>query len=124
MLALQNGEALTERRISGTQDTQLSDTGQGVLYGTFAIMGFFAGSINVSYHRAPICGALVTTAYLGRLQNMLGPRLTLSLGTTGYSLYIGSLWAYQVHGTRWFLILAGALLGISISSLPLILYPG
>jgi hypothetical protein len=31
----------------GTQDTALSDTGQGVLYGTFAIMGFFAGSINV-----------------------------------------------------------------------------
>jgi hypothetical protein len=37
--------------------------------------------------------------------------MTLSIGTTGYSLYIGSLWAYQVHKTGWFVILAGALLG-------------
>ena len=49
---------------------------------------------------------------------MLGPRLTMSLGTTGYSLYIGSLWAYQVHGTRWFLILAGGILGFSEYLLP------
>lgn len=48
---------------------------------------------------------------------MLGPRLTLSIGTTGYSLYIGALWAYQVHKTRWFLILAGALLGCTASLL-------
>lgn len=57
-------------------------------------MGFFAGSVN----------------------NLLGPRLTFSLGTTGYSLYIGSLWAFQLHGTRWFLILAGAILGVSKSA--------
>jgi hypothetical protein len=31
----------------------------------------------------------------------------------GYSLYIGGLWAYQVHGTEWFLILSGAILGFS-----------
>lgn len=31
----------------GTQDTQLSDTANGVLYGCFAIAGFFAGSVNV-----------------------------------------------------------------------------
>jgi MFS family permease len=43
--------------------------------------------------------------------------LTLSIGSTGYSLYIGALWAYQVHGTRWFLILAGALLGCTASLL-------
>ncbi|ROW04157.1 hypothetical protein VSDG_00928 [Cytospora chrysosperma] len=79
----------------GTQDTQLSDTANGVLYGCFAIAGFFAGSVN----------------------NMLGPRMTLSIGSTGYSLYIGALWAYQVHGTRWFLILAGALLGCTASLL-------
>ncbi|KUI55303.1 hypothetical protein VP1G_02715 [Cytospora mali] len=79
----------------GTQDTQLSDTANAVLYGVFAVAGFFAGSVN----------------------NMLGPRLTLSIGTTGYSLYIGSLWAFQVHGTRWFLILAGAILGLTASML-------
>lgn len=48
---------------------------------------------------------------------MLGPRLTLSIGTTGYSLYIGGLWAYQVHGVRWFLILSGAILGITAALL-------
>lgn len=37
---------------SGTQDTALSDTANAVLYGVFAIMGIFAGSINVS----PIAG--------------------------------------------------------------------
>lgn len=74
----------------GTEDVQLSDTANAVLYACFAIMGFFAGSVN----------------------NILGPRLTLSLGASGYSLYIGALWSFQVHGTRWFLILAGALLGI------------
>ncbi|KAL2293472.1 hypothetical protein FJTKL_05372 [Diaporthe vaccinii] len=79
----------------GTQDTQLSDTANGVLYGCFAIAGFFAGSVN----------------------NMLGPRLTLSIGTTGYALYIGSLWAFQVHNTRWFLILAGGILGVTASLL-------
>ena len=37
----------TDRRNSGTENTQLSDTANGVLYGVFAIAGFFAGSINV-----------------------------------------------------------------------------
>ncbi|KAK8866109.1 hypothetical protein IAR55_001260 [Kwoniella newhampshirensis] len=79
----------------GTQDTALSDTANGVLYGCFAIMGFFAGSIN----------------------NVLGPRMTLSIGTCGYSLYVGALWAYQVHQTRWFFILAGAILGCTAALL-------
>ncbi|CAK7205266.1 hypothetical protein SEUCBS139899_008033 [Sporothrix eucalyptigena] len=74
----------------GTQDVQLVDISNSVLYATFAIMGFFAGSVN----------------------NLLGPRLTMSLGTAGYSLYVGSLWAFQLHGTRWFVILAGAILGV------------
>ncbi|RXK39236.1 hypothetical protein M231_03456 [Tremella mesenterica] len=87
--------AVSNLGAGGTQDTQLSDIGNGVLYGCFAIMGFFAGSIN----------------------NILGPRLTLSIGTMGYSLYIGSLWCYQVNGTRWFLILAGGILGITAALL-------
>nr|ODN96731.1 hypothetical protein L204_03440 [Cryptococcus depauperatus CBS 7855] len=86
----------------GTQDTALSDTAYAVLYGSFAVMGFFAGSINASHPKD---------------QNILGPRLTLSIGTTGYSLYIGALWTYQVRGTRWFLILAGAFLGVTASLL-------
>lgn len=39
---------------SGTQDTTLSDTANGVLYGCFAIAGFFAGSIHVSSF-FPLC---------------------------------------------------------------------
>lgn len=65
-------------------------------------------------------------------QNLLGPRLTMSIGkpassktngsrppkliwagTVGYSIYVGSLWAHQVHGNRIFLIVAGGFLGIS-----------
>ncbi|ORY59625.1 DUF895 domain protein [Pseudomassariella vexata] len=87
--------AISNLGAGGTQDTQLSDTANGILYGTFAIMGFFAGSVN----------------------NILGPRLTLSIGTTGYALYIGSLWCFQVNGTRWFLILAGGILGITAALL-------
>lgn len=41
--------------------------------------------------------------------------MTLSIGTTGYALYLGSLWNFQVNGTRWFLILAGGILGFSAS---------
>lgn len=37
----------------------------------------------------------------------------MSLGTTGYSLYLGSLWCYQLNGTRWFIIFAGGVLGLS-----------
>lgn len=48
---------------------------------------------------------------------MLGPRLTLSIGTMGYSIYVGGLWAFQVHGVRWFLILSGAILGVTAALL-------
>lgn len=88
-----------------------------VLYGVFAITGFFAGSINVraSISSQDIKCACLCRLYLTSSQNVLGPRLTLSLGTTGYSIYIGGLWAFQVHGTRWFLILAGGILGFCMS---------
>lgn len=39
----------------------------------------------------------------------------MSIGTTGYALYLGALWDFQVNDTRWFLILAGAILGFSAS---------
>ncbi|KAI1628089.1 major facilitator superfamily domain-containing protein [Exophiala viscosa] len=87
--------AVSNLGAGGTMDTQLSDIANSVLYAVFAITGFFAGSIN----------------------NVLGPRLTLSLGTTGYSLYIGSLWCFQKNGTRWFLILAGGILGFTAALL-------
>ncbi|ERT03372.1 UNC93-like protein [Sporothrix schenckii 1099-18] len=73
----------------GTQDVQLVDISSSVLYATFAFSGFIAGSIN----------------------NIFGPRLTMSIGTCGYAIYLGSLWSFQLHNTRWFVILAGAILG-------------
>ncbi|KAJ6789933.1 hypothetical protein PWT90_07561 [Aphanocladium album] len=85
--------AISNLGAGGMQDVQLSDIANSVLYGCFFLGGFFAGSVN----------------------NILGPRVTLSIGTTGYALYLGSLWNFQVNGTRWFLIVAGALLGFSAS---------
>ncbi|KAF8909215.1 MFS general substrate transporter [Mucidula mucida] len=73
----------------------LSDISNSVLYGVFCIAGFFGGSIN----------------------NLLGPRLTLFIGTLGYILYIGSLWCFQTQGTRWFLIVAGGILGATAALL-------
>ncbi|KAI0344169.1 MFS general substrate transporter [Trametopsis cervina] len=61
------------------------------LYSTFAFFAFFAGSIN----------------------NVLGSKLTLLLGSLGYALYIGSYLAINIHpGAGAFVITAGAILGI------------
>lgn len=61
------------------------------LYATFAVSAFFGGSIN----------------------NKLGPRLTLQLGATGYTLYIGSYLSLNIHpNSGAFVIAAGAILGI------------
>lgn len=52
----------------GQIDSTNSANSNSALYATFAVAAFFAGSIN----------------------NMLGSRLTLLLGSMGYCLYIGS----------------------------------
>ena len=67
----------------------LVDITNSVLYGVFCIVGFFGGSVN----------------------NLLGPRVTLFLGTLGYMVYVGGLWCFQTQGARWFLILSGGILG-------------
>ncbi|KAI0299908.1 MFS general substrate transporter [Russula brevipes] len=87
--------AVSNLGAGGTQDTALTDVSNGVLYGTFALTGLVSGGIN----------------------NLLGPRLTLSIGSLGYSLYIGSLWCFQTQGTRWFVIFAGGVLGVSAALL-------
>ncbi|CAE6483245.1 unnamed protein product [Rhizoctonia solani] len=75
----------------GRVDPQTSANGNVALYSTFAAGAFFSGSI---------C-------------NKLGPRLTLLIGTTGYSLYIGSYLATNLHDNAgWFIIFAGAILGL------------
>ncbi|EIN11279.1 MFS general substrate transporter [Punctularia strigosozonata HHB-11173 SS5] len=87
--------ALGNLGAGGTQNVSLADTSTGVLYGFFALAGLISGGIT----------------------NMLGPRLTLFLGTLGYALYTGALWCYQTQGTRWFLIFSGAVLGVSAALL-------
>jgi hypothetical protein len=52
----------------GQVDSKTSSNANTALYSTFAVMAFFAGSVN----------------------NVLGSRWTLVIGSFGYSLYIGS----------------------------------
>jgi hypothetical protein len=90
--------AVSNLGAGGTQDTALVDTSNGVLYGMFALTGLVSGGINnrVSFFFSdPIimgiyhdCRASLPTPTC----TVLGPRLTLALGSLGYSLYIGSLW--------------------------------
>jgi len=75
----------------GRVDETTSANSNAALYATFAFTAFFAGSIN----------------------NKLGPRLTLLLGATGYSLNIGSYLAYNIHpNAGGFVIASGVILGI------------
>jgi len=75
----------------GRVDATTSANSNAALYATFAFTAFFAGSIN----------------------NKLGPRLTLLLGATGYSLNIGSYLAYNIHpNAGGFVIASGVILGI------------
>lgn len=59
-------------------------------YSTFAVVGFFAGSI----------------------ANRIGLQLTFSFGGFGYFLYVASLLCYNHTTNSGFLIFAGALLGL------------
>ncbi|KAG5642564.1 hypothetical protein DXG03_002551 [Asterophora parasitica] len=75
----------------GQVDNTTGANSNAALYATFAVSAFFAGSIN----------------------NKLGARLTLLLGTSGYALYTGSYLAINIHpGAKGFVIAAGAILGI------------
>ncbi|KAF8639403.1 hypothetical protein AX17_001528 [Amanita inopinata Kibby_2008] len=76
----------------GQVDGTTGANSNSALYATFAGAAFFAGSIN----------------------NKLGARLTLLLGSTGYALYVGSYLALNIHPItgRGFVIAAGAILGI------------
>jgi MFS family permease len=75
----------------GQLDRTTSANSNVSLYSTFTVVGFVAGSIN----------------------NKLGSKLTLQLGTFGYCLYIGSYLALNIHpGAGAFVIAAGAILGI------------
>ncbi|KAJ6438094.1 hypothetical protein O9K51_08683 [Purpureocillium lavendulum] len=45
--------------------------------------------------------------------NTIGPRLTMALGASGYSIFVGGLWYFDLSGHSWFALLGGVILGIS-----------
>ncbi|WVQ81447.1 hypothetical protein IAT38_003571 [Cryptococcus sp. DSM 104549] len=49
----------------------------------------------------------------GPLVNLWGPRICLSLGASGYAMYVGGLWYFSVHGTVGFPYFASAYLGVT-----------
>ena len=78
--------AVTNLGAGGTEDISLSDTSNAVLYTMFALTGLISGGINN-------CKCERTRYDMGLICRLvLGPRLTLFLGTLGYALYIGALW--------------------------------
>jgi MFS family permease len=82
--------ALTGLGGAGQLDKKDVSNSTTALYSTFAVVGFFAGSI----------------------ANRIGLRLTLSFGGFGYFLYSASLLSYNHTHNVGFLIFAGALLGV------------
>ncbi|EGO03434.1 hypothetical protein SERLA73DRAFT_46162 [Serpula lacrymans var. lacrymans S7.3] len=88
--------ALTGLGGGGQVDSRTSANANCTLYSTFAFFSFFAGTVN----------------------NMLGSRVTLILGTWGYSLYIAAFLAVNIHpGAGDFITTAGAILGVCASLL-------
>ena len=84
--------AVTNLGAGGTQDTALSDISNGVLYGMFSLTGLVSGGINNRAFSSLIRDYRGRTHDHASFPTVLGPRLTLCLGSLGYSLYIGSLW--------------------------------
>ncbi|KAL1918292.1 uncharacterized protein VTP21DRAFT_2952 [Calcarisporiella thermophila] len=74
----------------GQVDHTVVDRANAALYACFSIFGFFSGGIN----------------------NLLGPRLTLLIGTLGYVLYAGSLLCYNITSNGGFVVASGAILGV------------
>lgn len=74
----------------GQVDSTAQTQANTALYSTFAVVGFFAGSI----------------------ANRLGLRLTLSLGGIGYCIYAASFLSYSHTQNQGFVIFAGAFLGV------------
>ncbi|KAG9317175.1 major facilitator superfamily domain-containing protein [Chiua virens] len=75
----------------GQVNTTAQANSNTALYAAFAFFAFFSGTVN----------------------NVIGPRLTLFIGTLGYSLYIASFLADNIHSNAYdFVVVAGAILGV------------
>lgn len=55
----------------------------------------------------------ITGIFGGSIINQFGPRVTLTIGAMGYSLYAGSLWYIDLGKGGWFNIFAGFVCGIT-----------
>ncbi|KAJ3564728.1 hypothetical protein NP233_g8098 [Leucocoprinus birnbaumii] len=83
--------ALTGLGAAGQVDSATSANANATLYATFTISAFFSG---------PIC-------------NLLGPKVTLFLGSIGYTIYIAAFLIIKLHpNADSFVIASGAILGI------------
>jgi len=81
---------------AGQSNTKTSANANAAVYATFTLAAFFAGSIN----------------------NKLGSRSTLFLGSLGYALYIGSFLAFNTYqNAAPFVISSGAILGFCAAML-------
>ncbi|KAH7922668.1 MFS general substrate transporter [Leucogyrophana mollusca] len=84
--------ALTGLGGGGQINATTNSNSNSALYATFAVSAFFSGTVN----------------------NKIGPKRTLLLGTLGYALYVGSYLAINIHpGVGDFVIASGAVLGIT-----------
>lgn len=75
---------------AGQVDATAQNNANTALYSTFAVVAFFSGTI----------------------ANMLGVRLTLSIGGLGYCIYAASFLSYNHTQNYGFVIFAGAFLGV------------
>ena len=81
--------AVSNLGAGGTQDVSLSDTANGVLYGMFALTGLISGGIN---NCRSFLSCIQVRDKNSSVLLVIGPRLTLFIGTLGYALYVGALW--------------------------------
>lgn len=74
---------------AGQVDASASDASNSALYATFAVVGFFAGTV----------------------VNALGIRTALSFGGLGYCVYVSSYLCYNHTQNFGYIVFAGVLLG-------------
>jgi hypothetical protein len=84
----------------GQRDATTGANANAALYATFAFTAFFAGFVCLAF---PTHGfsTLTPSSSERTINNKLGSRLTLLLGTIGYALYIGSF-LYATHSLPYF----------------------
>jgi hypothetical protein len=68
-------------QVEGTTSANANST----LYATFAVAAFFAGSVSLF-----LISSSCRLTHFSSVNNVLGPRMTLFLGSSGYAIYIGS----------------------------------